>query len=218
MIDVAKDLSKSENENRENVNLLSTNNSFNQSYVQSGTLCPIKQKQTLIDMNDCSNSAKNLNNGLTNRIALFSSPKQYKNLNNLIKSDEIYGFTPLNQIMKSETNLSQLSTFQVNSKNNTISSGKIGNKSLSLSAQQSNEEKKLIKQPKYSYTNRLPPVPRRNSKTNINNSNVNLSLNNSLKNVNKLSVSVAPNRVGSSANVSSTETVSPIIKSYYQKL
>lgn len=219
---MAKDLVKSENENREHVNLLTSVNqnvSFKQSYVQSDTLCSIKHKQTLIDLNNSPINAKNLSNGFTNRIPLFSSPKnEYKNLNNLIKSDEIYGFTPLNQIMKSESNLNQLSTFQVNTKNNIISSGKMPKKNTNLSVQQNNEEQKLIRQQTSSYTNRLPPVPRRNSKTGINNSTNNLSLNNSLKNVNKLNASVVSNRTGSSSNLSSSDTSSSVIKSYYQKL
>ena len=223
MIDVAKDLTKSENENREHINLLSPMNPkvpCKQSYGQSGTLCSLKQKQALIGLNDYSNSIKNLNNGFTSKIVSFSSPKnEYKNLNNLIKSDEIYGFTPLNKILKSETNLNQLSTFQGNNKNNTVSKGKINTKNNNNSnVQENKEEQKLIKQAKDSYTNRLPPVPRRNSKTNINNSSSNLSMNNSLKNINKLNASMISNRTVSSSNVSNSEGLSPIIKPYYQKL
>lgn len=217
MIDVAKDLTKSENENREHINLLPSIHPCKQSYAQSGTLCSLKQKQSLMGLNDYSNSIKNLNNGFTSKIVSFSSPKnEYKNLNNLIKSDEIYGFTPLNKIIKSETNLNQLSTFQVNNKSNTVFKGKITNNSSTV--QKNKEEQKLIKQGNDSYTNRLPPVPRRNSKTNINNSSTTLSINNSLKNINKLNASISSNRIGSSINVSSCEAVSPIIKPYFQKL
>ncbi|CAF0823407.1 unnamed protein product [Brachionus calyciflorus] len=188
VIDVSKDLTRTENENRENINLLP---SANPSYA----LGSVNSKQPLLGVN--SYTLNNKNNEFNHKLPLYSNSKvEYTNFNTLIKSDEIYGFTPLNQIMKSETNLNQLSTFQVinSSKNNTLNNHKISsNNKLINPFEKSNyfDEQQLVKKPNSknntldAYTNKLPPVPRRNSKTSINNSSSNnlALINNTQKNL-----------------------------------